>query len=155
MTNRYAYATAILGLLIAGSASADKAAALTDTATFQSAYSLSYFGFDLCGDPKNGALYRKALTEKVEYCPFTIAAKARFKQWSAAADPKGVADVNRYIAEHDRLPESLDQKKMNCRKERESPAYAQTIALLAQYASGAAKFDAVVPDPCDTKAGTH
>lgn len=154
MPNRYAYVTAAALLLIAGPATAEKAAArLADNNAFRVAYGMSYYGFDVCGDAVNGALYRKALAEKVDHCPLTAAAKADFKQWSAAADVKGAADVKRYIAEHDKLPESLDQKRVNCRKEQETPAYAKTIALLAQYAKGEVKYDAVVPDPCDTKAG--
>jgi len=114
---------------------------------------MSYYGFDVCGDAANGQLYRKALTEKFEHCPFTAAAKADFRQWSAATDAKATADIKRYIAEHDKLPESLDGKKMTCRQEQATPAYQKTVALLAGYAKGEVKFDAVVPDPCDTKAG--
>jgi hypothetical protein len=143
-----------LGLL-AGTAVAGKPALLTDTGTFRSAYSLSYFGFDLCGDAANGTLYRKALAEKVAHCPFTPEAKAGFGQWAAATDADGPARVQRYIAEHDKLPESLDPKRRNCRTEKDTPAYQQTITLLAQYAKGEVKYDAVVPDACDTKAGAR
>ncbi len=154
MPNRYAYATAVALLLIAGTAPAEKAAApLADNNAFRAAYGLSFFGFDVCGDTADGALYRKALIEKVDHCPFTPAAKGDFKQWSAATDVKTTADVKRYIAEHDKLPESLDEKKVNCRKEQASPTYAKTIALLAGYAKGEVKYDAVVPDACDTSAG--
>ena len=152
MCRRYAWVTVALGL-IAGTALADKPAPLTDTNTFRTAYGLSYFGFDLCGDPANGTLYRKALTEKVEHCPFTPDAKVGFRQWAAATDSKGADQVKRYIAEHDKLPESLDPKRKNCRTEKDTPAYQKTIALLAQYAKGEVKYDTVVPDACDTKAG--
>ena len=151
MRGRYAWVTALC--LIAGAALADKPAPLTDTNAFRMAYGLSYFGFDLCGDAANGALYRKALTEKVAHCPFTPDAKAGFRQWSADTDAKGADQVKRYIAEHDKLPESLDPKRKNCRTLKDTPAYQKTIALLAQYAKGEAKYDAVVPDACDTKAG--
>jgi hypothetical protein len=153
MPSRYSRWVIALAVLIAAGAMAGTPAALSDDSTFRLAYRMSYNGFEVCGDAADGLLYRKALTEKVERCPFTIAAKADFKQWSAAADAKATAEVQRYIAEHDKLPESLDEKKMACRKEQATPAYQKTVALLAGYAKGAVKFDAVVPDACDVKAG--
>jgi hypothetical protein len=152
MQRRYAWIAAAW-VLLAGTALADKPALLTDTNTFRAAYGASYFGFDLCGDAANGALYRKALAEKVEHCPFAPEAKASFRQWAAATDAKSPAEVQRYIAEHDRLPEGLDEKRVACRNEKETPAYQQTVVLLARYAKGEVKYDAVVPDACDTKAG--
>ena len=153
MQRHFAWAPIAL-ILIAGSAPADKPALLTDTNAFRTAYGLSYFAFDLCSDTANGALYRKAMAEKVEHCPFTPEAKAAFRQWSAVTDARGPDQVKRYIAEHDKLPESLDPKRRNCRTEKDTPAYQKTIALLAQYAKGEVKYDVVVPDACDTKAGT-
>ena len=153
MLRRYAWTTVALALA-AGTALADKPAPLTDTNAFRTAYSLSYFSFDLCGDAADGALYRKALAEKVEHCPFTPDAKAGLRQWSVATDANGPGSIQRYIAEHDKLPESLDPKRKNCRTEKDTPAYQKTIALLARYAKGEVKYDAVVPDACNTKAGT-
>lgn len=152
MLRRFTWAWVALSLF-AGIALADKPAPLTDSGTFRAAYRLSYFGFDLCGDATNGALYRKALTEKVAHCPFTPAVKAEFRQWATTTDAEGPGRVQRYNAEHDKLPESLDPKRKNCRTEKDTPAYQNTIALLAQYAHGEVKYDAVVPDACDTKAG--
>jgi hypothetical protein len=153
MPSRYACLAIALAALLAGSAMAEKPAPLADNNTFRVAYGMSYYGFDVCGDFADGQLYRKALTEKFDHCPFTPAAKADFRQWSATTDAKSAADVQRYIAEHDKLPESLDEKKLTCRQEQATPAYQKTVALLAQYAKGAVKYDAVVPDPCDVKAG--
>jgi hypothetical protein len=153
MPSRYSCCAIALAALIAGRAQAEKPAPLADSDAFRLAYRMSYYGFDVCGDATNGQLYRKALTEKVDHCPFTADAKADFKQWSTQIDAKTTADVQRYIAEHDKLPESLDQKKMQCRKEQATPAYQKTVALLAGYAKGEVKFDAVVPDTCDVKAG--
>jgi hypothetical protein len=153
MPSRFTCFAIALTALLAKSAMAENPAALNDSDAFRLAYRMSYYGFDVCGDVPDGQLYRKALTEKVGHCPFTADAKADFKQWSAAADAKGSADVQHYVADHDKLPESLDQKKMQCRKEQATPAYQTTVALLARYAKGEAKFDAVVPDACDVKAG--
>ena len=125
----------------------------TDTTTFRAALSASFYGFDICGDAGNGGLYRKALLQKVEHCPFTPEAKAEFRRWSATTEIQARADIQRYIAEHDKLPERLDPKKLNCRREHESPAYQKTIVLLGQCAEGAVGFEAVVPDNCDLKAG--
>jgi hypothetical protein len=153
MPNRYSCSALALTLLLAGAAQAAKPGEIGDNNAFRVAFSMSYYGFDVCGDAADGQLYRKALTEKFERCPFTAAAKADFRRWSVTADAKGTADVQRYIAEHDKLPESLDEKRVACRKEQASPAYQKTLALLAQYAKGEVKYDAVVPDACDTTAG--
>ena len=153
MPSRYACFAIALTALLAGSAMAETPAPLADGDAFRLAYRMSYYGFDVCGDAADGLLYRRALTEKFDHCPFTPAAKADFKQWSAATDTKSAAEVQRYIAEHDKLPESLDEKKAQCRKEQATPAYQKTVALLVGYAQGEVKFDAVVPDACDVKAG--
>jgi len=146
-----------LTLFLAASVSFGAAAlptgSLTDTGAFQAAFQGSFYGFDVCGDADTGRLYRKALAEKVQHCPFTADAKTGFKSWAASAETRMTADVQLYIAEHDKLPESLDEKRVACRKEKDSPAYRKAIALLAGYAKGAVAFDAVVPDPCDLKAG--
>jgi hypothetical protein len=154
MPIRYFCSAIMLAALFAGGARAMTPAAPPEYSAFRTAYHMSYFGFDVCGDTTDGKLYRKALAEKVEHCPFTPAAKADFRRWSVETDTNDAADVQRYIAEHDKLPESLDEKRMACRKEQATPAYQKTIALLADYAKGAIKYDAVVPDACDTKAGT-
>jgi hypothetical protein len=154
MPSRYFRYAIMLAVLLADGARAMTPALPSEYSAFRTAYRMSYFGFDVCGDAADGQLYRRALAEKVEHCPFTPAAKADFRHWSVEADIHGAADVRRYIAEHDKLPESLDEKKMACRQEQATPAYQKTIALLAQYAKGEVKFDAVVPDPCDTKAGS-
>ncbi len=134
-------------LAIAGSALA--ANTLTDTGRFRSAFQGSFYGFDVCGDSANGRLYRKALIDRVEHCPFTKDAKADFSQWAGAAETQGSADVQRYIAEHDKLPPRLDRRKTACLAEQQNDAYRQALAMLAKYAAGQAKADAVVPDACD------
>jgi len=134
----------------AGGASA--ANALTDTTRFQAAFQGSFFGFDVCGDTANGALYRKALLDKVAHCPFTKDAKTGFSAWAARAETQGSADIRRYIAEHDKLPPRLDRRKATCIAEQQSPAFQQVLAALGRYAAGAVKADAVVPDACDAAA---
>jgi hypothetical protein len=129
------------------------APALTNTEAFQGAFAQSFKAFDGCGDPANGALYRKALTEKVESCPFTPDAKAAFRQWTQTETPKATADLQRYVAEHDKLPPSLDAMKVRCTAQQRTPVYQATLALMGRYAKGEVKFDAVVPDRCDIKAG--
>jgi hypothetical protein len=145
---------ATLAALSVSAFAADKSAALTDTATFRAAFSASFYGFDVCGDTADGRLYRKALIEKVDHCPFTKDAKAAFHGWAAGAEAQGASDVQRYIAEHDKLPERLDRMKLNCRAEQTNTDYQKTVKLLGEYASGKAVFDSVVPDACDAKAGT-
>ena len=111
MQRRYAWATIALNLL-AGSALAEKPPMLTDTNAFRTAYGQSYFAFDLCGDAANGALYRKALAEKVEHCPFAPDAKAGFRQWAAATDADDIAgwraaDAAFHAVHYSRAPQRL------------------------------------------------
>jgi hypothetical protein len=134
-------------LAVAGGALA--ANTLTDTTRFQAAFQGSFYGFDVCGDTANGKLYRKALAEKVASCPFTKDAKAAFVLWAGVTETKGSADVQRYKAEHDKLPPRLDRRKAACIAEQQNAAYQQVLAMLAKYAAAAVKADAVVPDACD------
>ena len=134
-------------LAVAGGAFA--ANTLTDTSRFRTAFQGSFYGFDVCGDTANGRLYRKALIEKVEHCPFTKDAKADFSQWSGTAEIQSSADIQRYIAEHDKLPPRLDRRKTACLAEQQNAAYQQALTMLGKYAAGQAKADAVVPDACD------
>lgn len=146
-------AASLSAVCLATALAAEKPGSLTDTGTFRAAFSGSFYGFDVCGEAAAGKLYRKALAEKVERCPFTADAKATFRQWTVANEARGTADVQRYIAEHDKLPERLDPKKLNCRTEHESPAYQKIVGLLEQYAQGKVGAEAVVPDACDFQAG--
>jgi hypothetical protein len=136
---------AALSIPVAASA-ADK---LTDTSRFKAAFQGSFYGFDVCGDSANGKLYRKALIDKVQHCPFTKDAKSDFGDWAAGAESKGADDIRRYIAEHDKLPPRLDRRKSNCIAEQQNDAYKQTLVALSKYAAGEAKADDVVPDACD------
>jgi hypothetical protein len=143
----------LLAVSAAFGATAKPAESLTDTTAFQAAFQGSFDGFDVCGDAATGQLYRNALAEKVGHCPFTENARIEFKSWATDTEARMTANVKRYIAEHDKLPENLDRKRLACRKEKETPAYQKTIALLADYAKGEVGFDAVVPDACDVKGG--
>ncbi len=126
---------------------------LTNTEAFRDAFGQSFQAFDGCSDAASGALYRKALTEKVESCPFTPDAKAAFRAWAESEIPKADADLRRYTAEHDKLPPGLDGRKVRCKALQQTPAYQTTLALLGRYAKGEAKFEAVVPDRCDIQVG--
>jgi hypothetical protein len=146
-------AATLIALTVAAGAAAEKPQMLADTGTFRAAFESSFYGFDICGDTATGALYRKALIEKVDHCPFTADAKAGYRRWSTDTETRKTAETQRYIAEHDKLPERLDRWKLNCRTERDNPVYQTTVALLAGYGKGEVGYNAVVPDACDAKAG--
>jgi hypothetical protein len=150
-------AAIFVAALFCGGATAKPAATpmLTDDAAFRAAFQASFRAFDGCGETVDGQLYRKALVEKVQNCPFTPDIKSAFRQWSDGAAAQGAADLRRYVAEHDKLPESLDRMKVQCRAEQKTPAYQKTVTALARYAKGAARFDEVTPEPCDIQAGAR
>jgi hypothetical protein len=144
----------LAALAITASASAETTK-LTGTARFQAAFQGSFYGFDACGDAANGKLYRKALVDKVKHCPYTQDTKAAFSEWADAAETEGSAEMKRYIAEHEILPPRMDPRKANCIAEKQDVAYRQILALLAQYAKGATRADAVVPGACDASAASQ
>jgi hypothetical protein len=141
----------LVALAITASASAETTK-LTGTARFQAAFQGSFYGFDVCGDAANGKLYRKALVDKVKHCPYTKDAKAAFSEWAETAQTDGGAEIKRYIAEHEALPPRMDPRKANCMAEKQDVAYRQVLALLARYAKGETRADAVVPGACDASA---
>jgi hypothetical protein len=144
----------LAALAITASASAETTK-LAGTARFQAAFQGSFYGFDVCGDAANGKLYRKALIDKVQRCPYTEDAKAAFSEWAGAAETEGSAEIKRYIAEHEILPPRMDARKANCIAEKQDVAYRQVLALLAQYAKGTTHADAIVPGACDAGAASQ
>ena len=72
-------AAALAVLALATASSADDQ--LTDPTPFEIAYGLSFYDYDACGDAAAGSILRHAIIEKLEHCPFSPQAKARFAAW--------------------------------------------------------------------------
>lgn len=52
---------------------------LSDPTAFEVAYALSFSEFDECGDSEAGRIFRRAVIERFEHCPFSPEARVRFQ----------------------------------------------------------------------------
>jgi hypothetical protein len=130
-------------------AMADADAALDRTDAFEQAYGASFFEFDACGDGLSGRLYRQALTDRLMHCPFTDAAKARFRTRAAMQRRKSGEIIRELIEQTGGMPVRLEGMTRTCREQMDSPEYQAVRARLDAYSAGAAGRDDVVPTPCD------
>jgi len=120
------------------------AAPLTNTEAFRAAFGLTFKGFDACGDTVNGERYRKAVTEKLDSCPFTPDAKAKFHAWAETTTQRFTAQLQRFIVENKKL-------LARCEPQKRDPAYVILTDLLSRYSRGEVGIDAIISDPCDVR----
>jgi hypothetical protein len=119
---------------------------------FQVAFGLS-FQFDACGDSQLGEAFRRAILEKFGRCPFTDDAKSHFHSWTADESTREHALLQRYIADHGKLPDHLDGMKESCQDHRSSAEYLKTRKLLDQYTRREITADDIITDPCNVSPG--
>ena len=124
---------------------ADGGAALERIGAFEQAYGASFFEFDACGDGLSGRLYRQALTDRLMHCPFTDAAKARFRTRAAMQRRKSGEIIRELIEQTGGMPVRLEGMTRTCREQMDSPEYQAVRARLDAYSAGAAGRDDVVP----------
>jgi hypothetical protein len=130
-------------------AMADAGAALDRTDAFEQAYGASFFEFDACGDGLSGRIYRQALTDKLMHCPFSDAAKGRFRVRAAMQRRKSGEMIRALIEQTGGLPIRLEGMTRTCREQIDSPEYQAVRSRLDAYSAGSAGCDDVVPTPCD------
>jgi hypothetical protein len=58
---------------------------LDDPTPFEIGYGMSFYDFDACGDSEAGRIFRRAIIEKFDLCPFSPQARAKFEQWRTEA----------------------------------------------------------------------
>ncbi len=116
---------------------------------FDRSYATSFYTFDACGDAVSGRIYRQALVERFNNCPFTAPAKQRFRQRTAAQRHRSGEVIESMIEAYGGLPIRLEGMAMTCREQQSTRDYLALHARLEQYAQGAIKADAIVPAPCD------
>lgn len=115
---------------------------------FEQAYAASFYTFDACGDGVAGRIYRSAVVARFAQCPFTDAARTRFRQRTALQRKRSSEQIGKTIAEHDGVPLRLEGMRMTCHEQRSSAEYRATRERLEQYEAGQAASDAVIPEPC-------
>ncbi len=121
---------------------------------FDQAYAASFYTFDACGDGVAGRLYRNALQARFAQCPFSDAARTRFRQRAVLQRRKSSAMMEKLIEDNDGVPFKLEGMSMTCREQRSTPVYTALRAQLEQYAAGAAPAQSVIPDSCTATAFT-
>jgi hypothetical protein len=119
---------------------------------FQVAYGLS-FRLDGCGDSVLGSLFRKAILEKFDRCPFSDEARRRFHSWADSESIRMNGLLTDYVTQHGNLPDRLDGMNQSCRESRVSADYLGLRDRLDRYARGEISADAIIPDRCDVAAG--
>jgi hypothetical protein len=136
-------------LSVARADDAPRPASLERTDAFDRAYAASYYQFDACGDELTGRLYRKALVERFAQCPFSAAARARFRTRSAAQRQQSAEEMEKLIEDNSGLPVRLDGMKRTCREQRDSREYLTVLSRLADFSAGKSGPEAVVAEPCE------
>jgi len=119
---------------------------------FEIAFGMSFYGFDACGDAAWGDIFRKALVEKFESCPFSAAAKERFRRRIANQTREAKTALDNYIKEHGKLPDRPEGMKMSCAEIKQTREYMSNHALLERYYRGEIDADEVVREGCDMPA---
>lgn len=116
---------------------------------FDRSYATSFYTFDACGDAVSGRLYRQALVERFNNCPFSTPVKQRFRQRIAAQRHRSGEVIESMIEAHGGLPVRLEGMAMSCREQQATPDYVALRARLEQYSKGAVEAGAIVPAACD------
>jgi len=143
---------AFFGLTLAGLAlvssdatSQSSSEMLTDPTPFEIDYGMSFYDFDACGDSEAGRIYRRAIIEKLEACPFSPDAMQKFQAWrietledmaaqlwqahAAGQDPGGPPELYDWQTNPPR-------PVMSCSEYRQTPRYLEKRALLLRYGRG-------------------
>lgn len=132
---------------------------LTDPTAFEVGYGLSFMEFDECGDGEAGRLFRRAIVERVEQCPFTPEAKAKFQAFRL--------ETLEYLASgyaaawaQERKPDPLRTGEFNpdgtpasCDDHRRTARYVQRRDQLLRYGRGEVTAEQVLTEPCDVSPG--
>lgn len=116
---------------------------------FDRSYATSFYTFDACGDAVSGRIYRQALVERFNGCPFSASAKQRFRQRTVAQRHRSGEVIESMIEATGGLPIRLEGMAMTCREQQSTSDYRALRARLEQYVRGAVKAEAIVPAPCD------
>lgn len=114
---------------------------------------MTFYGYDACGDRRLGELYRAAILDKFDHCPFTDEAKRGFHSWASKTTQQSTDMLQSYVAEHGTLPDRPNGMRESCQEHRNTAAYEKAQRLLERYARGEMSADAFLTDPCDSKMG--
>jgi hypothetical protein len=126
---------------------------LESTEAYEVSFGMSFWIFDWCGDQVAGEMFRKAVAEKFDHCPFSDKARAHFRERTSILRTEAAAMMNKYIIERGGLPERLEGIVMSCREQLSMPQYQESRRKLEQYDRGKVAFGDIIPESCDLSSG--
>jgi hypothetical protein len=148
MPARHVLSAAVLAVLALSAAGADDQ--LTDPTPFEVAYGLSFYDFDACGDAEAGSILRRAIVEKLERCPFSPQARARFGAWRLET-AEGL--LSQLLSNQDGSPVGPPEvtnptAPMTCERYRSTPRYVDRRADMLRYAKREMTVDQLLGADC-------
>ena len=142
-------------ILLAGTAlgaqPASGQAPLQRTAAFERGFATSLYVFDACGDPLAGRMFRRALAKRIEQCPFSAEARARYARRTALQQAKARKAMRSMIERQGGLPMRLDGMNATCHAEQASADYQALRSKLQAFDEGRVDAAAIIGEACDAE----
>ena len=147
-----AISAAVIALLaLATPSGADEQ--LTDPTPFEIGYGMSFYDFDACGDPEAGRILRRAIVEKLERCPFSPQARAKFNAWRLETAEELASQL---LSNQDGIPvgppevtePAVNGAPMTCERYRSTQRYLDRRADLLRYANREITVDQLLGEDC-------
>jgi hypothetical protein len=140
----------VLGLFCgAANAQSPTSATLDHPEAFERSYGTSFYTFDACGDALGGRLFRQALVERFNQCPFTAPAKALFRNRILAQRVKSSKMIEHMIEITGGLPLRLEGMAMTCREQQSLPEYVTFRDRLYSFSHGQIAANEIIPAKCE------
>jgi hypothetical protein len=146
---------ATIGLAVPSSADEPALGLLNDPTPFEIGYGLSFYDFDACGDAEAGHILRRAIIEKLERCPFSPEARAKFEEWRLETVEGLLSQL--LSNQHGSLvgpPEvtepAADGAPLTCERYRTTQRYLDRRADLLRYAKRDITVDQLLGEDCPT-----
>jgi hypothetical protein len=130
---------------------------LTDPTPYEIAYGMSFHDFDACGDSEAGRIFRRAVVEKLELCPFSPEAMAKFQEWRIGTLEGLLSDLWEAVSQGIKPagpPElsvgqtNLDGTLMTCADYRSTPRYLKRRLDLLRYSRSELSVDQLLGEEC-------
>ena len=114
---------------------------LTSTRELHFAIGFSFY-MDLCGDTRYGSIFRRAMLDEADQCPFSSATKKELHSFAAIATKNYKTAIGQYYEKYRKSPDLGGD--LQCDKRHKNPIYLK----LDRYARGEISASVAVPDFC-------
>lgn len=153
-----AFAPIALSSLMLGALSSDavpqsSSEQLSDPTPFEIAYGMSFYDFDACGDSEAGRIFRRAIIEKLELCPFSLQARVKFEEWRTETLEGLLSEL---LSNQDRRPVgppevselAVNDAPMTCESYRNTHRYLNRRSDLLRYSRSEITVDQLFGEVC-------